>query len=194
MNLCRGVFVAGLLCATAVAGPASAHKVNVFAYAEADSVYTESYFNDGKKCKNSTITVYTRSDEKLLEGTTDDEGLFAFPIPRREELKIVLNASMGHRAEYVLTRREVSGAGAPPPEETPVVQDSALRETPAPAREDISRAVDQALARRLTPLVEAIHRLEKKQEQTGLRDIIGGIGYIAGLMGLLYYLRNRKSR
>ena len=191
MDLCRSVFVAGLLLAAAV--PARAHKVNVFAYAEGDSVYTESYFNDGKKCKNSTITVYTRSDEKLLEGTTDDQGLFAFPIPRREELKIVLSASMGHRAEYVVARREVAGVGAPPPEETPVVQDSALRETPAPAQEDISRAVDQALARRLSPLVEAVHRLEKKQEQSGLRDIIGGIGYIAGLMGLLYYLRSRKS-
>ncbi|GAG37023.1 unnamed protein product, partial [marine sediment metagenome] len=34
-----------------------AHKVNVFAYIEGGKIYTESYFNDGKKCINSEIEV-----------------------------------------------------------------------------------------------------------------------------------------
>ena len=36
------------------AGPALAHKVNVFAYAEGDKVHTQSYFNDGSPAVGST--------------------------------------------------------------------------------------------------------------------------------------------
>ena len=35
-----------------------AHKVNVFAYVEGEKIYTESYFNDGKKCIDSKIEVF----------------------------------------------------------------------------------------------------------------------------------------
>jgi nickel transport protein len=51
--------------------------------------------------------------------------------------------------------------------------------------------VDQALARQLSPLTEAIRQLEKQQERASFRDILGGIGYIVGLLGLYYYFRGR---
>jgi len=174
---------AGLLL-IAAGGQALAHKVNVFAYAEGDSVYTESYFNDGKKCRNSAIAVYDGSDKPLLEGKTDDEGLFAFPIPKREALRIVLTVSMGHRAECVLSRAELTGAGAE--EEAPPAQVSAGGGS-APDED-----IDRALARRLSPLVQAVRRLEEQQERASLRDILGGVGYIAGLAGLYYYFRSRS--
>ena len=193
MSLRRRILITGLLL-VAVAPAARAHKVNVFAYAEGDSVYTESYFTDGKKCRSATITVYTSSGTQVLEGKTDDEGMLAFPIPRREELKIVLNASMGHRAEYVLTRGEFPGGNDPLPAEAAVAQAFAAAEMPSPAEADIARAVDHILNRRLSPLANAIRRLERKQEQIAFRDILGGIGYIVGLMGLLYYVRQRMSQ
>ena len=43
-------------------------------------------------------------------------------------------------------------------------------------------------------MANAIRRLERKQEQIAFRDILGGIGYIVGLMGLLYYVRQRMSQ
>ena len=50
---------------------AFAHKVNVFAYVEDGKIYTESYFNDGKKCVDSKIEVFDNHGKKLLEGLTD---------------------------------------------------------------------------------------------------------------------------
>lgn len=182
------LIIAASLLTLATDGRALAHKVNVFAYAEGDSVYTESYFNDGRKCRNSTVSVYDSSGEKLREGRTDDEGIFAFPVAKREELKIVLSASMGHRAEYVLSRGELTGEETR--EEVSSAQDSAGGE--AVADGDIARSVDQVLTRRLGPLTEAVRRLEKQQERASLRDILGGIGYIFGLMGLYYYFRSRS--
>jgi len=81
---------------------AFAHKVNIFAYAEGDTVYTESYFPDGKKVKGGRIEVYDSQSKKLLEGVTNDEGQFNFSLLKKGDLKIVINASMGHRNSCVL--------------------------------------------------------------------------------------------
>lgn len=74
-----------------------AHKVNIFAYVEGGTVFTESYFNDGKKCIKSKIEVFDNTGDKLLEGITDKTGEFSFKVPGKTNLKIVLTASMGHR-------------------------------------------------------------------------------------------------
>ena len=88
-----------------------AHKVNIFAYVEGDKVYSESYFNDGKKCVGSKIEVFDNQGNILLEGLTDEEGMFSFEIPSEDviggDLKVVLSASMGHRAEYIIRADEL---------------------------------------------------------------------------------------
>ena len=89
------------------AGPALAHKVNVFAYVEDGTVYTESYFPDGKPVENGTIEVFNADNTKLLEGKTDKEGKFSFKLPKKEDLTIVINASMGHRNSYLLKKSEM---------------------------------------------------------------------------------------
>lgn len=88
--------------------PALAHKVTIFAYVENTIVYTESYFPDGKAVAEATIEVVTPSGETLIEGKTDHEGYFSFPVPaHKEDLRIVLNASMGHKNSYLLKKEEM---------------------------------------------------------------------------------------
>ena len=169
-----------------------AHKVNIFAYVEGDSVHTESYFNDGRKCKNSAVAVFDSASAQLLEGKTDEEGIFTFSIPKREDLKIVLTASMGHRNEYLLSRREFGDVDAGTDSGTDDV-DNASTHPVAPAVGEVTREMERALDRKLAPLLESVRRLEKNQQRSSLRDVIGGIGYIVGLAGLYYYLRNRRS-
>jgi len=89
------------------AGQAWAHKVNVFAYVEGGKVFTESYFPDGKKVEGGTIEVRDASGTKLLEGKSDSQGLFSFPIPKKEDLTIILDATMGHKNSFVLKKSEM---------------------------------------------------------------------------------------
>jgi nickel transport protein len=92
----------------ALAAPAMAHKVNIFAYVEGDVVYTESYFPDGKMVENGTIEVLDASGNKLLEGKADQDGHFSFPLPeKKEDLTIVINATMGHKNSYLLQKSEM---------------------------------------------------------------------------------------
>lgn len=88
-------------------GPALAHKVNLFAYAEAGKIYTESYFPDGKAVEGGKVLVYDSQDKLLLEGVTDKDGLFSFAIPKVDDLKIVIEATMGHKNSFKLKKAEV---------------------------------------------------------------------------------------
>lgn len=90
---------------------AMAHKVNVFAYVDGATVYTESYFPDGRPVKAGKIQVYDSEDVLLLEGVTDSNGLFNFAVPKIDDLRIVLEAGMGHRAEIRLKKDEVGAGG-----------------------------------------------------------------------------------
>ena len=102
-------FLAGLMVVfLGVAVPAMAHKVNIFAYVEKGTVFTESYFPDGKKVEGGRIEVLDTSGKKLLEGKTDKEGLFSFPLPaKKEDLTIVVEASMGHKNSFILKKSEM---------------------------------------------------------------------------------------
>ena len=86
--------------------------------------YSESYFVDGTKCKNSVLEVFDgRDGTKLLEGKTDEEGKFSFKIPKVTSLKLVLHASMGHQAEFTLGEDEVREAmGVKQPPKSPSVK------------------------------------------------------------------------
>lgn len=105
----RCLFAAALVLAAVMLwmNPAQAHKVNIFAYAEGGTVYSESYFPDGKMVQDGTVEVYDSQGQKLLEGKTDQDGKFSFPVPKQDDLKIVIIASMGHKSEFVLKKDEL---------------------------------------------------------------------------------------
>jgi len=88
-------------------GTTLAHKVNLFAYAEAGKVYTESYFPDGRPVEGGKVLVYDSQDNLLLEGVTDKKGLFSFAIPKVDNLTIVIEATMGHKNSFKLKKADV---------------------------------------------------------------------------------------
>jgi nickel transport protein len=92
-----------------LAGSAAwAHKVNIFAYVDAGTVFTESYFPDGKPVINGTIEVRTTKGTIVLEGKTDEQGLFSFPLKEKQPLTIIIKASMGHTSKYILEQTDMS--------------------------------------------------------------------------------------
>ena len=92
-------------------GDVSAHRVNLFAWVEGNTVFVECKWPDGKRVTEGTIRVLDAAGAELLTGKTDEQGNFSFKIPKQEDLKIVLEAGMGHRAEWTV-RREDLAAGA----------------------------------------------------------------------------------
>jgi len=168
-----------------------AHKVNVFAYVEGGKIYTESYFNDGKKCIDSKIEVFDNRGNKLLEGLTDKEGEFSFEVLSEDgDLKIVLTASMGHRAEYSILADELSSAAGLIKEEPEEPVSLISPETSSVDLKEIQSIIEDALDEKLKPIMREI---KKSQEDKILpTEIIGGIGYIIGIFGIIAYFLSRK--
>lgn len=182
-----------------LAATAHAHKVTIFAWAEGDTVYTESKFSGGKKVQDGKVEVFDGGGALLLDGRTDAAGEFAFKIPRITDLNIVLTAGMGHRNSWKLTAAELGpGAGQSAP---------AVQTTPAPAAPppnaappdpagclsagDIEAIVSRQLDKRIQPLTRMI--ADSRSDGPTVSDIMGGIGYIIGLVGLGAYMRYRRE-
>ena len=164
---------------------------------EGDTVYTDSYFPNKSKVIGGRIEVYDPAGHKLLEGRTDDKGAFAFKIPQKTDLRIVLEATMGHKTEFTLKAEELGGdveEAQTPSAQTP--EESEIRAESSTGvevdREEIRRVVEESLDLKLKPVLRQLAKLQEEQGP-GLTEAVGGIGYIVGLMGLVLYVRSRKS-
>jgi nickel transport protein len=194
MSLQRVVTALGLLLLSVVASTAYAHKVNVFAYVEGDQVYIQGYFSDGTKAKNSDVTVYASDGQELTKGQTDEDGAFTFPTQGKQQaLHVVLNAGMGHQATYDIPTDEMADATAAPSasrDPAPRVDEPhAGGDSAAPAQ--ISEAaIRKAVAEGVLPLAREISELK---ERRGFSDIVGGIGFIVGVLGIVAYLKARQQ-
>jgi hypothetical protein len=108
-QLCKTVFFLAAL-TLFWARPADAHRVTIFAWVEDGMVHTESKFSGGRKPVGATVKVLAPGGEQLLEGKTDEKGAFSFKPPVKTELKVVLLAGAGHRAEWTLHADAFTGA------------------------------------------------------------------------------------
>ncbi len=187
---------------------AEAHKVSIYAYAEDGMVFSEGYFADGTRSRNSRIEVIdAKTGKKLLEGKTGNDGEFSFKIPKAASLKLILHASMGHQNDYTLSEEEVKEAmgvskaeGGRQKAEVGRIRESSSESTaPLPAVSGVSSSeiesiVGKAVDRKLQPVISMLLHLQENSERPGITEIIGGIGYIIGLMGIVMYFKSRRSR
>jgi nickel transport protein len=176
--------------------PTHAHKVYLFAWVEGDTVHIDSYYPNKKKVSGGLIKVFDSSDDQLLlSGKTDEGGAFSFKIPKKADLRIVLEAGMGHRTEFLLPGSEFSQQDTQPQGSG---EGKVKDESPKSFHEiqvdphQLRKIIETALEKKLAPIERKLAHLEK-EERPGLTEIIGGIGYIIGLMGLALYFKSRKK-
>ncbi len=192
------------------AAPAMAHKVTIFAWVEGDIVHTQSKFSGGRKAKGSTVGVYDMEGNQLLEGKTNENGEFSFKVPQKTALKVALKASMGHLAEWTIPVEEIIGVADVAKSSVPEVGVEAAIQEAAPStdpkvdtelpvpgaatlsREEVQRLIDESIDRKLTPIVNKLS--ESLDRGPGMREVIGGIGYILGLVGVALYFKTRGKR
>jgi nickel transport protein len=169
------------------------HKINIFATVEGNKIFTQSYASDGRKIKGGIIEVYDKSGNKLLSGVTDSLGEFSFVIPKKDDLKIVIIGGMGHRAETIVPAEDLPEIVSPKMERAQTSQNKESSKSPSRADIDtvvIRRLIEDAIDRRLHPVIKII--AEQKKEQIRFTDVVGGIGYIFGIVGICAYFMGKK--
>ena len=169
-----------------------AHKVIVFAWVEEGTVYTESKFSGGKRVKGGKIEAFDHTGQRVVEGITDEDGRFDFNLPRgARHLKVVMTSGMGHTNHWTITPEEL-GLKTPASDNIkPGIPVRASGDGAAPTLDAgmIEEIVERTLERKLAPL-----RAQMAEQSWGLRDIVAGLGYILGLMGLASYLHHRNKQ
>lgn len=190
-------------------GAAWAHRVNVFAHVEGDTLHVEAYFQRGVPAQKSAVEMRNRATGALYtQGETDDAGLAILTIPPqakadRADLDIVLRAGEGHQNHWTVKAEEYLPATPPPPRPAPAsttdkkAKATEKRATPSPSAEaapscppppDPSPLIEAAVERKIAPLREML----LDSQEPGLREVVGGIGYLVGIAGLLAYARSRR--
>ncbi len=188
--------------------PALAHRVTLFAWVDGDTIHTQSKIGGGKPIKNSPVIVYDPRGVAILEGKTDENGMYSFKIPQKTDLRVVLNAAMGHSAEWTIRAEEIaqsameshgsekpdSFSAIPPADATVVQKRDMIYETPKAdlTKEEIEAIVNSALDKKLQPVVEMLAKAFDRGP--GPTEIIGGIGYIIGLVGIVLFVTNRRKK
>ena len=228
-------FLLALVVAVGGISEAWAHRVNLFAYVDGGRIVTESWFSKSSRVREGLIEVFdAATGERLLSGTTDDQGNFAFDIPpaarqRKADLRITLKAGEGHGNETMVKAEEylnspaaiapaspaataapdapaasaagdaVSAASSPAAPVTSGIPDATgtpvppQAAAPAPVSPDpaLLAAMDRMLDAKLAPVKSML--AESLDPAPSMTEILGGVGWIFGLMGVAAYFKSRKG-
>lgn len=165
-----------------------AHGINLDAYVEGNKIIAEASFSDGSVIKNAEVKVYDGQGHLLSSTQTDENGIAEFEIPALEDLKLVLNDKLGHQAENRLERSEL-----PADLENKELESESTAEKMETtfSEEELRTIVSEELDKQLSPLKQELNKMNNSGP--GITEIIGGIGYIFGLMGLYLYFKKREN-
>ena len=104
-----------------------------------------------------------------------------------------MNPPWGHGAEYIFKKTEFSSDQAPAVEKASAVNEQ--EEAPVQLVSDNSllrKEIDAALEEKLKPVIRELAKL-REDKKPGVTEIIGGIGYILGIMGIVAYMKSRRK-
>ncbi len=183
---------------------ALAHRMDLFVYVDGAVLHGEAAYAPSGAPDAGQVRIFTPDGATLAELALEPDGTFRYQTPVRAELRIEVDTPDAHRATYTLSEDELpAGLTAWDAEGMPETDAVAIAEseaTTAPSTSDagsslyqysIAAAVDQAVSRQTSVLRNEIARIEQRLR---IRDILGGFGYIAGVVGLLAYLKFKPSR
>ncbi|MDD2816796.1 MAG: hypothetical protein PHP00_13860 [Thiotrichaceae bacterium] len=165
-------FLGLLLCL--IAPLASAHALHIFALTDGQHLLGRAYFGENLPAVREEVMLYGEQAELVAKTQTDDTGRFVFELPKRQDYNVIIEGMEGHRAEYHLAAQEIPENAAP--------------NLPADSVE-LQTLISKAVRQEIQPLRE---QLDRYALRIYWHDVLGGIGYIFGLAGLVFYFQARR--
>ncbi|MDQ7781614.1 MAG: hypothetical protein RDU20_01965 [Desulfomonilaceae bacterium] len=193
--------------------PCWAHKVNVFAYVEGDKIVVEGYFSKDRKAINCAVQFFDAGGKEIHGGKTDKNGRYVVPIADLGTLDgdilITLSAGEGHKRDYRLRADEIPKPSGPSPGTAPSgapVPASESRGASEPTKpetldqerktlEEVIEAIVQRENQKIMQMLGNQQRLLLEERNSGpsLQEVVGGIGWIVGIVGIIAFFMSRKG-
>ena len=195
-----------LLAAAGLLPSVHAHALDLFVSTDGSLIEGMAYFSDGGRPRGALAELFV-DGERVAASETDTDGRFTFELPAASaDVRVSVDVGDGHRASWRLRPDQLPRGPLPEPvasaDATAPQQQNAAPSHPGadadPARTTsntelaaaIAEAVDERIAQQLAGLREEL-AIDARRRRVS--DVLGGIGYILGLMGLATYLLRRKG-
>ncbi|MDK2922056.1 MAG: nickel transport protein [Desulfonauticus sp.] len=185
---------------------ASAHRVNIFCFVEGKKISCEANYPSGDKVKHGTINLKEAETQKTLASKkTDLEGKASFEITqdilaRKKDLEAEVLAGMGHRNTWTIPYSDLNAESSEISSKENTGSNTSLpwesnTSTPASAtsvdKQELEMLISKIMDKKLHPVLEKLTLLQERK--ISLPDILAGLGYILGLMGISFYFLAKKN-
>jgi nickel transport protein len=196
----KGVFCRVLVCPLLLLSSLIAHAHNVVGgvYVNGVDIEGEAGFSNGTMANAGTkVKITDQSGTPLGEVETDDQGFFMFTAKKKITYLFEINMGAGHILKMQLPADELpddldSGAATTNTNSGTNKSSTLLSNVAKGDNSPINTLhLEKAIAKQIIPLRKEIQALKEK---SGLRDILGGIGYIFGLLGVVALIRERRLK
>lgn len=208
------IFALLLLTMALCAANALAHRLNIFAWLNNDQVIVECDNGQHSPAIGANVDIRDSvTGRSLASGKTGDNGRYSFTVPdvirQGHGLIIEVNAGQGHRGEWKMDASELYSAAALTAgfDEARLQEDGHvhLNATPAnpastaplpganpqPDIEAIRSVVQQSLEAGLAPIRREL--AARNSAGPGMTEILGGLGWLIGLVGIALYFKSRRK-
>jgi nickel transport protein len=158
-----------------------AHNMDVFAAVEGNTIRGKANFHDGTPAKNAVVKAFDSSGEEIGRTKTDDEGKFVLEARFHCDYRLLVDTGDGHGGEYTISAKALP---ADLPDHGPSV--ASVESTHSHPAIDEPK-LDKNLLAEIHADVDALQeQLNGYEHRIRFRDILGGIGFIVGLVGVGY--------
>lgn len=165
---------------------AMAHNVVASVFASGAAIEGEIGFSNGEMAVDQLVEAFDESGAKLGETRTDGEGYFTF-VPTAPVAHVFrANMGAGHIADVTMPAGEVAEILAVAAAEAGAARSAAAT---ASLSGEERAAIAEIVRREMRPLRQEIASYRNHND---IQTILGGVGYIAGLFGLGFYLAARR--
>jgi nickel transport protein len=188
----------------AFASSAHAHRLHLFVETDGRTITGQAYAEGGRPIAGATVRITGPEATGLFgEVETDDTGEFSWRLTHRCEHVLSMTVD-GHMASQRIAAEEFDPSlptlgvdTVPYPGEAPLADFPTDGKTPAHSVPE-AEGVRQAVAAEIAPLQRQIRDLSRRidhyESRVRLHDILGGLGYIAGLAALAFFLTRSKPQ
>ncbi|WP_232308449.1 MULTISPECIES: cobalt ABC transporter permease [unclassified Thalassospira] len=175
------------------AAPAQAHKVIASLFPSGSNIEGEIGFSNGVMAENTLVEIFDLDGNKIDEVTTDGDGFFVYTPSQQIDLRFRADLGAGHVAEAtfaIADLTDVDAAVQTASSKAPTASRAGSNAGPA-----ISREQEEIIATIVRDELRPLRReLTAYKEKNDLQSILGGIGYIFGAFGIIYYIAARRLR
>ena len=174
-----------------VSSAAWAHKVIFDVYQSGSVIEGELGFSNGDMAVAQRISVTDGAGVEIDQVYTDEEGFFVYTPATQDHLNFEVDLGAGHVAEATIN-------WVPKSAEVVTLKGAENTEIAKLYKPSTVAAAEQASVvsevQKLSAQVRQMrHELRAYKEKNDLQSVLGGIGYILGLVGLGYYLAARRK-